>query len=63
MKHDIESEQAEVDRAFARLDDHVRKHGGKTELDPSTKSSNQEAAERYALLVHLMEAMSKSNAS
>ncbi len=29
MKHDIESEQAEVDRALARLDDYVRKHRAK----------------------------------
>ncbi len=63
MKHDIESEQVEVDRAFARLDDYVRKHSGKKELDSSTKSSNQEAAERCALLEHLMEAMSRSSAS
>ncbi|MDG7009637.1 MAG: hypothetical protein JRM71_02395 [Nitrososphaerota archaeon] len=62
-KHDIESEQVEVDRAFARLDDYICKHSGKTELDSSTKPSNQEAAGRCAVLEHLMEAMSKSNAA
>jgi hypothetical protein len=63
LKHDIESKQMEVDRAFARLDDFVRKHNDETELDSSTKSSSQEAKERYALLEHLTEAMSRLNAS
>ena len=63
LKHDIESKQVEVDRAFARLDDFVRKHNGKAELDRSMKSFSQQATERLALLEHLMEAMSRLNAS
>ena len=63
LKHDIESKQAEVDRAFARFDDFVRKHNGEAELDLSAKSFSQQAKERLALLEHLMEAMSRLNAS
>jgi hypothetical protein len=63
LKHDIESKQVEVDRAFARLDDFVRKRGVNSELDSLTKSFSQEAKERYALLEDLMEAMSRLNAS
>jgi hypothetical protein len=63
LKYDIESRQVEVDRAFARLDDFVRKHNDKADLDSSTKSFSQEAKERYALLEFLMEAMSRLNAS
>jgi hypothetical protein len=63
LKHDIESRQVEVDKSFARFDDFVRKHNGKSELDSSTKSFSQEAKERLALLEHLMEAMSRLNAS
>jgi hypothetical protein len=63
LKHDIESKQAEVDRAFARLDDFVRKHNGEAELDSSPKSFSQQTKERLALLEHLMQAMSRLNAS
>lgn len=63
LKHDIESGQVEVDRAFMRLDDYVRRQGGKTELGSSTESPSQEGSERYVLLEHLMEAMSRLNAS
>jgi len=63
LKHDIESRQVEVDRAFARLDDFVHEHNGKTELDSSTRSFSQQAKERLALVEHVMEAMSKLNAS
>ena len=62
LKHDIESGQSEVDRAFERLDDYVSRDHEKTEPDSSTDPS-QEAKERYALLQQLMEAMSKLNAS
>jgi hypothetical protein len=63
LKHDIESKQVEVDRAFARLDDFVRKHDDEAKLDSSPKSFSQQAKERLALLEHLMEAMSRLNAS
>lgn len=63
LKHDIESRQVEVDRAFAQLDDFGHEHNGKAELEASTKSSSQQAKERLALLEHLMQAMSKLNAS
>ena len=63
LKHDIESRQVEVDRAFARLDDFVHEHDERTELDSSTKSFSRQAKERLALVERLMEAMSKLNAS
>jgi len=63
LKHDIESKQVEVDRAFARLDDFVRKHNSEGELGSSPKSLNQEDQERLALHEHLMEVMTKLNAS
>lgn len=63
LKHEIESGQEEVDRAFRQLDDHVRRHNGKSESGPSAESIDQEAKERYVLLERLMEAMSRLNAS
>lgn len=60
LKHDIESRQVEVDRAFARLDDF--EHAGEADSD-STESSGRQAGERLALLESLMETMSKLNAS
>jgi uncharacterized small protein (DUF1192 family) len=63
LKHDIESKQVEVDRAFARLDDFVRKHNSEGELGSSTKLPSQEVEERLALLEHLMEVMTRLNAS
>ena len=60
LKHDIESEQAAVDRAFGQLDDFDRKNNGKAALG---QRSSQVAGERYALLERLMEAMSRLNAS
>jgi len=63
LKRDIKPKQVEVDRSFARLDDFVRKHNGKAELDSWTKSPSQQANGRLALLEHLMEAMSRLNAS
>lgn len=62
LKHDIESGQIEVDRAFRRFDDYVYRHNSRTALGSSTLSS-LEAKERYDLLERLMEAMSKLNAS
>ena len=63
LKHDIESKQVEVDRAFARLDDFVRKHNSEGESGSSTKSLSQEAEERLALLEQLMKVMTRLNAS
>jgi len=63
LKHDIESRQVEVDRAFARLDDFDHEHNGEADSDSSAKSFSGQAKERLALLEHLMEAMSKLNAS
>ena len=63
LKHEIDSRQAQVDRAFARLDDFVREHEGKAELAPSTESEYKGAEEKLVILEHLMEAMSKLNAS
>ncbi|HYC12450.1 MAG TPA: hypothetical protein VEC02_07350 [Nitrososphaerales archaeon] len=34
LKHDIESKQVQVDRAFARLDDFVREREGRTRASP-----------------------------
>ena len=61
LKHDIESRQTEVDRAFARLEDFAGKHPDATEA--SSKPSLQDVREMYALLEHLMETMSRLNAS
>jgi len=63
LKHETDSRQAQVDRAFARLDDFVREHEGKAELAPSTESEYKGAEEKLVILEHLMEAMSKLNAS
>ena len=63
LKHDIESRQVQVDRAFARLDDFVRQHEGKETSVKSAESEHSAAMERLVILEHLMEAMSKLNAS
>ena len=61
-RHDIESKQVLVDRAFARLDDFVREHEGKANL-PSAEQECVDAKEKLVILERLMEAMSKLNAS
>jgi len=63
LKHDIDSKQVQVDRAFARLDDFVREREGRTKLAPSAESECSNAKEKLAMLERLMEAMSKLNAS
>ena len=63
LKHDIESKQVLVDRAFARLDDFVREHEGKTNLVPSAEQECVDAKEKLVILERLMEAMSRLNAS
>jgi len=59
LKHDIESKQVQVDRAFARLDDFVREHKGKANLDPSAEPECNVAKEELVTLERLMEAMSE----
>lgn len=63
LKHDIESRQVQVDRAFARLDDFAREHKGKADLDTSAEKERDDAKEELVILERLMEAMSKLNAS
>jgi hypothetical protein len=63
LKHDIESKQAQVDRAFASLDDFVQEREGKANLTPSAESECNNAKEKLVILGHLMETMSKLNAS
>jgi len=62
LKHDIESKQVQVDRAFARLDDFVREGEGRTRLAPSAESECSNAKEKLVMLERLMEAMFKLNA-
>jgi len=63
LKHDIESKQILVDKAFARLDDFVREHEGKANLTSSAEQECRDAKEKLVVLERLMEAMSKLNAS
>jgi len=63
LKHDIDSRQVQVDRAFARLDDFVREREGKAKPAPSAESERDNTNEKLVILEHLMEAMSKLNAS
>jgi hypothetical protein len=63
LKHNIDSKQVEVDKAFVRFDDFTRRHNGEAELNSSTMSVSQQNKERLALLEQLMEAMSRLNAS
>ena len=63
LKHEIESKQSLVDRAFARLDDFVRAQEGKANPAPSAEQECVDAKEKLVILERLMEAMSKLNAS
>ena len=63
LKHDIDSKQVQVDRAFARLDDFVREHEGKASPAPTDETECNNAREKLVIVEHLMEAMSKLNAS
>jgi hypothetical protein len=63
LKHDIDSKQVQVDRAFARLDDFVREHEGKASLAPTDETECNNAREKLVIVEHLIEAMSKLNAS
>jgi hypothetical protein len=61
LKHEIGTRQVNVDKAFAMLDDFVRKH--ERGRDSLTGSARKEAEEKVVLLERLMEAMSRLNAS
>jgi len=63
LKHDIDSKQVQVDKAFVRLDDFVREHEGKVSLAPTDEKERNIAREKLVIVEHLMEAMSKLNAS
>ena len=63
LKHDIESRQVQVDKAFSRLDDFVREREGKASPPPSSGPEHNVVREKLVILEHLMEAMSKLNAS
>jgi hypothetical protein len=61
LKHDVETRQVSVDKAFARLDDFTRRHEGGRGSSPG--SARNEMEEEVVLLEHVMEAMSTFNAS
>ena len=63
LKHEVEVRQVEVDRAFVKLDDYVRKHYQEPGRGASTESAPESAEEKVVLLEHLMEAMSRLNGS
>ena len=63
MKHEVEVRQVEVDRAFAKLDEYVRKHYPRAGRGASTGSTPENAEEKVVLLEHVMEAMSRLNGS
>jgi hypothetical protein len=63
LKHDIDSRQVQVDKAFARLDDFVREHERKASLAQKDEMECKNAREKLVIVEHLMEAMSKLNAS
>ena len=63
LKHDIDSRQWQVDRAFVSLDDFVREHEEKTNPVPTDETECENAKEKLVIVEHLMEAMSKLNAS
>jgi hypothetical protein len=63
LKHDVETRQVSVDKAFARLDDFTRRLEGERRRDSSIGSTRNEVEEKVVLLERLMEAMSRLNAS
>jgi hypothetical protein len=63
LKHDIDSKQVQVDKAFSRLDDFVREHEGKAGLPQTDETECRNAREKLIVVERLMEAMSKLNAS
>jgi hypothetical protein len=63
LKHDIDSKQVQVDKAFAGLEDFVREHEGKACLVQTDETECKKAREKLIIVERLMEAMSKLNAS
>jgi hypothetical protein len=63
LKNEIETHQADVDAAFGRLDDFLRRSGRQTRGDTSTESASQTNGERLVLLERLVEAMTRLNAA
>lgn len=63
LKGEIETYQAEVDAAFGRLDDFLRRSGKQASEETSTNSASQMTGDRLALYERLMEAMTRLNAS
>lgn len=61
LKHEVETRQTNVDKAFATLDDFVREH--EEGQDSPIGSAHKEAEEKVILLERLMEEMSRLNAS
>ena len=61
LKHEVETRQTHVDKAFVMLDDFVRKH--EEGQNSSIESARKEAEEKVVLLERLMEEMSRLNAS
>jgi len=55
LKHEVETRQTHVDKAFAMLDDFVRKH--EERQDSSIGSARKEAEEKVVLLERLMKEM------
>ena len=61
LKHDVETGQVNVDKAFAMLNDLV--HKNEEGQDSPIGSARKEAEEKLVLLERLMEEMSRLNAS
>jgi hypothetical protein len=63
LKHEVETRQTNVDKAFAMLDDFVQKHNNQAGRDTSSETARKEMGEKVVLLERLMEEMSGLNAS
>jgi uncharacterized protein YsxB (DUF464 family) len=63
LKHEVETRQTYVDKAFATLDDFVQKHDDQAERDTPSEIARKEMGEKVVLLERLIEEMSRLNAS
>jgi len=63
LKHEVETRQTNVDKAFAMLDDFVQKRDGQAGRDTSNEIARKEVGEKVVLLERLMEEMSRLNAA
>ena len=63
LKHEVETRQADVDKAFAMLDDFVRKHDEQAGRDTPSEIARKGMGEKVVLLERLMEEMSRLNAA